>query len=86
MRPGRQPDLIVTLWTYLDMRRSWQKTATALFAHRQTIIYRIRKISELIGLDVTETSTMAQLWFALKIHDAMEIGGNCAPLEVRPQA
>ncbi len=68
------------------MRRVWQKTATALFAHRQTIIYRIRKISELIGLDLTETSALAQLWFALKIHDAMEIGGNSAPLEVRPQA
>nr|WP_246848710.1 helix-turn-helix domain-containing protein [Pseudarthrobacter sp. NIBRBAC000502772] len=67
------------------MQRSWQKTATALFAHRQTIIYRIRKISELIGMDVTETSTMAQLWFALQIHEAMEVGGS-APLDTRPQA
>lgn len=24
-------------------QRSWQKTASALFAHRQTIIYRMRK-------------------------------------------
>lgn len=70
---GRQPDLILTLKTYLAMQRSWQKTAAALFAHRQTIIYRIRKISELTGLDMTETSTLAQLWFALQIHEAMEI-------------
>ncbi|MCP9000551.1 PucR family transcriptional regulator ligand-binding domain-containing protein [Pseudarthrobacter sp. RMG13] len=82
---GRQPDLIVTLRTFLDMQRSWQKTATALFAHRQTIIYRIRKISELIGLDVTETATMAQLWFALQIHEAMEVG-NSGLLDTRPQA
>lgn len=67
------------------MQRSWQKTATALFTHRQTIIYRIRKISELIGLAVTETSTLAQLWFALQIHEAMEVGGNSAPLDTRPQ-
>ncbi|MET3172696.1 UNVERIFIED_ORG: hypothetical protein ABIB52_000520 [Arthrobacter sp. UYCu721] len=40
----------------------------------------------MIGLDLPETSTPAQLWFALKIHDAMEIGGNSAPLEVRPRA
>lgn len=45
-----------------------------------------RGISELIGLDVTETSTMAQLWFALQIHEAMEIGGNSATLDTRPQA
>jgi purine catabolism regulator len=65
-------DLIVTLRTYLNSQRSWQKTAAALFAHRQTIIYRIRKIGELTGLDMGETSTVAQLWFALQIHEAME--------------
>jgi len=64
-------DLIRTLRTYLDSQRSWQKTAAALFAHRQTIIYRIRKIGELTGLDMGETSTVAQLWFALQIHEAM---------------
>lgn len=64
-------DLMVTLRTYLDSQRSWQKTASALFTHRQTIIYRIRKIGELTGLDMGETSTLAQLWLALQIHEAM---------------
>jgi sugar diacid utilization regulator len=68
---SQQGDLIVTLRTFLDTQRSWQKTAAALFAHRQTVIYRIRKVSELTGLDMTETSTLAQLWFALQIHEAM---------------
>ena len=68
---GQEGDLLVTLKTYLDSQRSWQKTATALFAHRQTIIYRMRKIGELTGLDMGETSTVAQLWFALQIHEAM---------------
>ncbi len=68
---SQEGDLIVTLRTYLDSQRSWQKTATALFAHRQTIIYRVRKIGELTGLDMGETSTVAQLWFALQIHEAM---------------
>ncbi|MDR6509019.1 PucR family transcriptional regulator [Arthrobacter oryzae] len=68
---GQEGDLIVTLRTYLDSQRSWQKTASALFAHRQTIIYRMRKIGELTGLDMAETSTVAQLWFALQIHEAI---------------
>ncbi|MDI2022015.1 MULTISPECIES: PucR family transcriptional regulator [Paenarthrobacter] len=68
---SQEGDLIVTLRTYLDSQRSWQKTAATLFTHRQTIIYRIRKIGELTGLDMGETSTVAQLWFALQIHEAM---------------
>lgn len=68
---SQEGDLTVTLRTYLASQRSWQKTAAALFAHRQTIIYRIRKIGELTGLDMGETSTVAQLWFALQIHEAM---------------
>lgn len=68
---GEHGDLTVTLKTFLAKQRSWQKTATALFAHRQTIIYRMRKIGELTGLDMNETSTLAQLWFALQIHEAM---------------
>nr|WP_125612336.1 PucR family transcriptional regulator [Specibacter cremeus] len=73
---GRQPDLMVTLKTYLELQRSWAKTAAALFTHRQTIIYRIKKISELTGLDMAETSTVAQLWFALQIHEAMDGQGG----------
>jgi purine catabolism regulator len=69
---SQEGDLLVTLKTYLDTQRSWQKTASALFAHRQTIIYRMRKIGELTDLDMTETSTLAQLWFALQIHAAMK--------------
>ncbi|MDQ0104905.1 purine catabolism regulator [Paenarthrobacter nicotinovorans] len=68
---SQEGDLIVTLRTYLDSQRSWQKTAATLFTHRQTIIYRIRKIGELTGLDMGETSTVAQLWFAHQIHEAM---------------
>lgn len=64
-------DLMVTLKAYLDLQRSWQKTAAALFTHRQTIIYRIRKVGDLTGLDMSETSTLAQLWLALQIHEAM---------------
>ncbi len=70
---GRQPDLLITLRTFLNLQRSWQKTAAVLFTHRQTIVYRMRKISELTGLDMSETSTVAQLWFALQIHEAMAL-------------
>jgi purine catabolism regulator len=69
---GHQPDLIITLKTFLEVQRSTQKTAEALFVHRQTIVYRMHKIAELTGLDMSETSTLAQLWFALQIYEAMQ--------------
>ncbi|UVJ39486.1 PucR family transcriptional regulator [Arthrobacter sp. CJ23] len=76
---GEHGDLIVTLGTFLDKQRSWQKTAAALFTHRQTVMYRMRKIGELTGLDMNETSTVAQLWFALQIHEAMDPQGSLTP-------
>ncbi|MFE4835986.1 PucR family transcriptional regulator [Arthrobacter sp. NPDC056691] len=82
---GEHGDLIVTLKTFLDTQRSSQKTAAALFTHRQTIIYRMRKISELTGLDMTETSTLAQLWFALQIHEAMQTQTPSPPGHSRPK-
>lgn len=68
---GHQPDLITTLTTFLASQRSWHKTAAILFVHRQTIVYRIRKIGELTGLDMAETSSLAQLWLALQIYAAL---------------
>jgi purine catabolism regulator len=77
---GKQPDLLQTLKTYLDQQRSWQKTAAALFTHRQTVIYRIRKIGELTGLNMAETSSLAQLWFALQIHQTMDVQHDASEL------
>lgn len=72
---GREPDLLNTLVAYLGCQRSWQKTADTLFVHRQTIIYRMRRVAELTGLDLAETSSVAQLWFALQVRAALELGG-----------
>lgn len=82
---GHQPDLIITLTTFLDCQRSWQKTATTLFVHRQTIVYRMHKIGELTGLDMAETSTLAQLWFALQIRTAMDAHGPSGAISTPPR-
>lgn len=64
-------EFMATLRCYLENQRSAQKVAALLFVHRQTIIYRIRKISELTGLDLAETSSVAQLWLAFQAHEAV---------------
>jgi len=47
------PDLLETLVAYLESGRSLELTARELFVHSNTVRYRLKKISELIGWDAT---------------------------------
>lgn len=69
-----QTEFLTTLKSYMDNQRSAQKVAALLFVHRQTVIYRLRKISELNGLDLAESSSVAQLWMAFQVREAMGSG------------
>jgi DNA-binding PucR family transcriptional regulator len=47
------PDLLETLVSYLESGRSLELTARELFVHSNTVRYRLKRISELIGWDAT---------------------------------
>ena len=46
-------ELLTTLWAYLDNGRSLEATARELFVHPNTVRYRLKRISEVIGWDAT---------------------------------
>ena len=46
-------DLVLTLWSYLDNGRSLEATARELFVHPNTVRYRLKRVSEVIGWDAT---------------------------------
>jgi hypothetical protein len=46
-------ELLSTLWCYLDNGRSLEATARELFVHPNTVRYRLKRISEVIGWDAT---------------------------------
>jgi len=46
-------DLLTTLWCYLDNGRSLEATARELFVHPNTVRYRLKRVSEVIGWDAT---------------------------------
>ena len=48
-----QSDLLLTLWCYLDNGRSLEATARELFVHPNTVRYRLKRITDLIGWDAT---------------------------------
>ncbi len=50
---GHSADLVATLWAYLDNGRSLEATARELFVHPNTVRYRLKRVSEVIGWDAT---------------------------------
>lgn len=47
------PELLETLSTYLESGRSLESTARELFVHPNTVRYRLKRISDIIGWDAT---------------------------------
>lgn len=66
-------DLLATLACYLDTGRSLEATARELFVHPNTVRYRLKRISEIIGWDATGAREALALHTAVilgSIHDA----------------
>lgn len=64
--------LVATVHAFLSCRRSWQRTAAELNLHKQTIVYRMKRVEELTKRDLSETSDIATLWLALRARNALE--------------
>ncbi|MFZ2515200.1 MAG: PucR family transcriptional regulator ligand-binding domain-containing protein [Candidatus Lutibacillus vidarii] len=72
-------ELVDTLRAFLDNQRSWQRSASALNVHRQTVLYRIHKVERLLGSDLSETATIAHIWLALEARDLLSGAGSAVP-------
>ncbi|HEX6515619.1 MAG TPA: PucR family transcriptional regulator ligand-binding domain-containing protein [Nocardioidaceae bacterium] len=59
-------ELVQTLSCFLEENRSWQRAAARLHVHRQTLVYRIRRIETLTGRSVSDTGDVAELWLGLQ--------------------
>lgn len=60
-------ELLTTLWCYLDNGRSLEATARELFVHPNTVRYRLKRISEVIGWDATGAREALILQVALVV-------------------
>jgi purine catabolism regulator len=59
-------DLVETLRIFLLCNRSWKRASEQLYVHKQTLVYRVRRIEELTGRRLDETEHVAELWLALR--------------------
>lgn len=66
-----QSELLTTLDAFLMNQRSWQTTAEVLSVHRQTVLYRMRKVEKVTGRRLADTAEIAELWMALRARDLL---------------
>ncbi|WP_284739926.1 PucR family transcriptional regulator [Amycolatopsis sp. RTGN1] len=59
------PELAETLSCYVENAENRRRTATRLNVHPNTVDYRLRRVSEVVGRDVTEPSGMHHVMAAL---------------------
>ncbi len=65
-------DLIATLTQYLQTNGSVQKTAELSFVHRNTINYKVKKMEELLGKCLSDTTVRTQLSMGLMAYRLTE--------------
>lgn len=59
-------ELVTTLTAFLDCSASWARTAEALHLHVNTVRYRIERIQELTGRDLSSLEDRVDVFLALK--------------------
>jgi hypothetical protein len=64
-----------TLQAYLEANCNMSATATAIFAHRHTVAYRLERVRELTGLDPLRSEDRERLALGLKI-DRLVVPGS----------
>lgn len=66
-------DLLATLEAFFEADRSWQITAQRLGVHKQTVVYRIRRIEDLTGRTLRRVGDQTELFLALEARKLLGI-------------
>ena len=74
-----ETDLVRTLETFLEADGNVKSTAQRLFTHRHTIYYRLERVRELSGLDVSSSDGREKLSLGLKSMRVLGISSAGGP-------
>jgi len=59
-------ELVRSLDVFIENNGHWEKAASALYCHRHTLRYRIRRIEQLTGRDFSNARDRIEFWLALR--------------------
>jgi len=64
-------ELLASLQAFLQHNARWETAASQLYVHRHTLRYRMRKVEELTGRDLTNSFDRMEFWLALRARDLL---------------
>ncbi len=59
-------ELLRSLDVFIENNGHWEKAANALYCHRHTLRYRIRRVEQLTGRDFSSARDRIEFWLALR--------------------
>lgn len=59
-------ELLRSLDVFIEHNGHWEKAAAALYCHRHTLRYRIRRVEQLTGRDFSQARDRIEFWLALR--------------------
>jgi purine catabolism regulator len=59
-------ELMRSLEAFIECNGQWEKAAKRLYCHRHTLRYRIRRVEELTGRDLSSARDRIEFWLALR--------------------
>jgi purine catabolism regulator len=62
-------ELLRSLEAFIENNGNWERAARELYCHRHTLRYRIRKVEELTGRDLSRATDRIELWLALRARE-----------------
>mgnify|MGYP003574898227 CR=1 FL=1 len=82
-------DLVRSLEVFLAKNRSWEAASLSLHVHRQTLRYRLSRVTDLTGRRMDSMDDLVDLHMALRIHrimDAVSFPAFAAAGKLEPSA
>jgi purine catabolism regulator len=67
----RRGELVRSLQAFLQHNARWETAAAELYVHRHTLRYRMRKVEELSGRDLSNSFDRMEFWLALRARDLL---------------
>jgi purine catabolism regulator len=64
-------ELVPSLQAFLQHNARWETAAAHLYVHRHTLRYRMRKVEELTGRDLSSSFDRMEFWLALRARELL---------------
>jgi PucR family transcriptional regulator, purine catabolism regulatory protein len=59
-------ELLRSLEAFIERNGHWERAASDCYCHRHTLRYRIRRVEELTGRDLSRANDRVEMWLALR--------------------